>query len=79
MLPVLRNHKPIGQYAGARANCAEGEHKRSRDIVAIVVIVDCRVNHILLPVPSSLGKGVLVSPTIFGNLIAGRVWYGTIL
>jgi glycerol-3-phosphate dehydrogenase len=25
----------------------------------------------LLPVPSALGKGVLLSPTIFGNLIAG--------
>jgi len=29
------------------------------------------VRHILLPVPSSHTKGVLVAPTIFGNLLAG--------
>ncbi len=26
---------------------------------------------IVLPVPSSLGKGVLVSPTIYGNVMLG--------
>ena len=29
------------------------------------------VSHILLPVPSSMGKGVLVSPTVFGNVMLG--------
>jgi len=29
------------------------------------------VNKIVLPVPSSLGKGVLVSPTIYGNVMLG--------
>ena len=29
------------------------------------------VRHIVLPVPSSRGKGVLVSPTIFGNVMLG--------
>lgn len=29
------------------------------------------VRHILLPVPGRLGKGVLVSPTIYGNVILG--------
>ena len=29
------------------------------------------VNHILLPVPSKMGKGVLVSPTVFGNVMLG--------
>lgn len=29
------------------------------------------VNHILLPVPSAMGKGVLVSPTVFGNIMLG--------
>ena len=29
------------------------------------------VNHILLPVPTKLTKGVLVSPTVFGNLVLG--------
>jgi glycerol-3-phosphate dehydrogenase len=29
------------------------------------------VNRILMPVPSPIGKGILVTPTIFGNLLAG--------
>ncbi len=29
------------------------------------------IRHILLPVPSSMGKGVLVAPTVFGNLLLG--------
>jgi glycerol-3-phosphate dehydrogenase len=29
------------------------------------------VNHILLPVPTMVTKGVLVSPTVFGNLVLG--------
>ena len=29
------------------------------------------VDHIVLPVPSSRGKGVLVSPTIYGNVMLG--------
>ena len=29
------------------------------------------VNHILLPVPTSVTKGVLVSPTVFGNIMLG--------
>ena len=29
------------------------------------------VNHVLLPVPSSITKGVLVSPTIYGNVLLG--------
>ena len=29
------------------------------------------IQHILLPVPSSMGKGVLVAPTVFGNLLLG--------
>jgi glycerol-3-phosphate dehydrogenase len=29
------------------------------------------VNHIILPVPSSKGKGVLISPTVYGNVILG--------
>ena len=30
-----------------------------------------RVNQIILPVPSAAGKGVLVSPTIYGNVLLG--------
>ncbi|HZJ25107.1 MAG TPA: FAD-dependent oxidoreductase [Anaerolineales bacterium] len=29
------------------------------------------VNHVLLPVPNSITKGVLVSPTIYGNVLLG--------
>jgi glycerol-3-phosphate dehydrogenase len=29
------------------------------------------VRHIILPVPSKMGKGVLVSPTVFGNVMVG--------
>jgi glycerol-3-phosphate dehydrogenase len=29
------------------------------------------VSHILLPVPSKISKGILVAPTIFGNVLAG--------
>jgi glycerol-3-phosphate dehydrogenase len=29
------------------------------------------LNHILLPVPTALSKGVLVSPTVFGNVVLG--------
>ena len=29
------------------------------------------IRHILLPVPSSMGKGVLVAPTVFGNVLLG--------
>ncbi|MEU9804038.1 FAD-dependent oxidoreductase [Streptomyces sp. NPDC051000] len=29
------------------------------------------VRHILLPVPGALGKGVLVSPTVYGNVLLG--------
>ncbi|MER6122070.1 FAD-dependent oxidoreductase [Streptomyces sp. NPDC001795] len=29
------------------------------------------VHHILLPVPTALGKGVLVSPTVYGNVLLG--------
>jgi len=29
------------------------------------------VNHILLPVPSARGKGVLVAPTVYGNVLLG--------
>ena len=29
------------------------------------------VHHIILPVPTKMGKGVLVSPTIFGNIMLG--------
>ena len=29
------------------------------------------INHVILPVPSSMGKGALVSPTVFGNIMLG--------
>src|SRR6185436_1807274 len=29
------------------------------------------VRHVLLPVPTARGKGVLVAPTVFGNVLLG--------
>jgi glycerol-3-phosphate dehydrogenase len=29
------------------------------------------INHIILPVPSKMGKGVLISPTVYGNVLLG--------
>ena len=29
------------------------------------------INHIVLPVPTAMGKGVLISPTVFGNVMLG--------
>lgn len=29
------------------------------------------INHVILPVPSAMGKGVLISPTVFGNIMLG--------
>jgi glycerol-3-phosphate dehydrogenase len=29
------------------------------------------VNHVLLPVPTSITKGVLISPTVYGNILLG--------
>ncbi len=44
---------------------------RRGELVVFDKLARPRVPRIVLPVPSSLGKGVLVSPTIYGNVMLG--------
>ena len=44
---------------------------RRGELVVFDKLARTRVPTIVLPVPSSLGKGVLVSPTVYGNVMLG--------
>lgn len=44
---------------------------RRGELIVFDKLARALVRHIVLPVPSSKGKGVLVSPTIFGNVMLG--------
>jgi len=44
---------------------------RRGELIVFDKLARSLVNHILLPVPSSRGKGVLVAPTVFGNVLLG--------
>jgi glycerol-3-phosphate dehydrogenase len=44
---------------------------RKGELVVFDKLARRLVDHIVLPVPSSRGKGVLVSPTIYGNVMLG--------
>jgi glycerol-3-phosphate dehydrogenase len=44
---------------------------RRGELIVFDKMARALVNHILLPVPSKMGKGVLISPTIFGNIMLG--------
>ncbi len=44
---------------------------RRGELVVFDKLARAKVSHILLPVPTSRGKGVLVAPTIFGNVMLG--------
>jgi glycerol-3-phosphate dehydrogenase len=44
---------------------------RKGELVVFDKLARALVDHIVLPVPSSRGKGVLVSPTIYGNVMLG--------
>ena len=44
---------------------------RKGELIVFDKLARTLVNSIVLPVPSSLGKGVLVSPTIYGNVMLG--------
>lgn len=46
-------------------------HPRRGELLVFDKLSHERVPKIILPVPSKLGKGVLVSPTIFGNAMLG--------
>ncbi|MFJ9714473.1 FAD-dependent oxidoreductase [Streptomyces sp. NPDC101213] len=44
---------------------------RRGQIVVFDTLARDLVRHILLPVPTALGKGVLVAPTVYGNVLLG--------
>ena len=46
-------------------------HPRRGELIVFDKLARTLVNHIILPVPTKMGKGVLVSPTIFGNIMLG--------
>ena len=46
-------------------------HPRRGQLIVFDKLARSKVNVIVLPVPSKLGKGVLISPTVFGNVMLG--------
>ncbi len=44
---------------------------RRGELIVFDKLASSLVNHILLPIPTSITKGVLVSPTVFGNIMLG--------
>lgn len=46
-------------------------HPRRGELLVFDKLARAKVPVILLPVPSKLGKGVLISPTIYGNVMLG--------
>ncbi len=46
-------------------------HPRRGQLIVFDKLAARLVDHIVLPVPTRLGKGVLVSPTVFGNVMLG--------
>jgi glycerol-3-phosphate dehydrogenase len=46
-------------------------HPRRGQLIVYDKLSSALANRIILPVPSKLGKGVLISPTIFGNVMLG--------
>ena len=46
-------------------------HPRRGELIVFDKLARKLFNHIILPVPTKMGKGVLISPTIFGNVMLG--------
>ncbi len=44
---------------------------RRGELIVFDKLARKKFNHIILPVPTKMGKGVLISPTIFGNVMLG--------
>ena len=44
---------------------------RRGELVVYDKLARSLVNHVLLPVPTAKTKGVLVSPTVYGNVLLG--------
>jgi glycerol-3-phosphate dehydrogenase len=64
-----------GLYADAIDRCfghaAFTVTPRRGELIVFDKLARPLVSHILLPVPTARGKGVLVSPTVFGNVVLG--------
>ncbi|MDO5285500.1 MAG: FAD-dependent oxidoreductase [Actinomycetia bacterium] len=56
-----------GYFGYSRLVC----HPRRGELLVFDKLASRLVDKIVLPVPSRLGKGVLVSPTVFGNVMLG--------
>lgn len=46
-------------------------HPRRGELIVFDKLARNLLHHIILPVPTKMGKGVLVTPTIFGNIMLG--------
>ena len=44
---------------------------RRGELIVFDKLARTLINHVILPVPSAMGKGVLISPTVFGNIMLG--------
>jgi glycerol-3-phosphate dehydrogenase len=44
---------------------------RRGELIVYDKLARALVNHVLLPVPTSITKGVLISPTVYGNILLG--------
>ena len=44
---------------------------RRGELIVFDKLARSLINHVILPVPSKMGKGVLISPTVFGNIMLG--------
>ncbi|MGW7082875.1 FAD-dependent oxidoreductase [Streptomyces sp. NPDC054871] len=51
--------------------CAFSVTPRRGQLIVFDKLARDLVSHILLPVPTALGKGVLVAPTVYGNVLLG--------
>jgi len=61
----------VDRFLGVPADESFTVTPRRGQLVVFDKLARPLVNHVLLPVPSKLGKGVLISPTVFGNVMLG--------
>lgn len=69
----------IVNAAGLNSDVVDGYFGHSRftvtprrgELIVFDKLARRLVDHILLPIPTKIGKGVLVSPTVFGNVMLG--------
>lgn len=75
--PVYARHvvNAAGLYSDAVDRCfghgAFTVTPRRGELIVFDKLARSLLSHIILPVPSKVTKGVLVSPTVFGNLVLG--------